>query len=116
MGVIRRKNAQKSLETLKFMNKNGSDELYKMIKNGLSQADEQNLVAENIIIKKVQCDKAKELKRHRFESKGRVARIKKHQHHIFIVLSDEQKNLSEKKAKQLETKKVDSKSESKKEK
>jgi len=89
LAIIRRKNAQKAMESLKLMNKNGAVELYKMIKNGISQADENNVDPEKLIIKKVQCDKAKELKRHRFESKGRVARIEKHQHHIFVVLSDE---------------------------
>ena len=88
LGVIKRKNAKKVLESLKFMNKNGSIELHKMIQNGINQAEDNNLEIEKLIIKKVQCDKAKELKRHRFESKGRVARIKKHQHHIFLVLSD----------------------------
>lgn len=89
LAVIRRKNANKAMESLKFMNKNGANELYKMIKNGVSQAEENNLDPEKLFIKKIQCDKAKELKRHRFESKGRVARIQKHQHHIFVVLSDE---------------------------
>lgn len=106
LGVIRRKNAQKMMESLKFMNKNGADELYKMIKNGMSQAEEKNLDAEKIIIKKVQCDKAKELKRHRFESKGRVARVKKHQHHIFLVLSDESESKAEKIEKKAKVKNI----------
>jgi large subunit ribosomal protein L22 len=93
LAVIRRKNVNRVLESLKFMNKNGANELYKMILNGVSVAEENNIDKDKLIIKKIQCDKAKELKRHRFESKGRVARIQKHQHHISMILSDESERI-----------------------
>lgn len=89
LSLVRHKNAQKAMEALRYLNKNGSEEIYKMIKSGLSRAEEADIDADKIYIKSAQCDKAKELKRHRFESKGRVSRIKKHQHHLLIVMNDE---------------------------
>ena len=94
LSLIKNKNAHKAMESLKHMNKNGSDEIYKMIKNGLSRAEDADFDADKMFIKKAQCDKAKELKRHRFESKGRVSRIKKHQHHLLLVMDDKMDNKS----------------------
>lgn len=86
--IVRNKQAQKAMEILKFANKNGSEEIYKMIKNGITVAEENDLDLSKIFVKNIQCDKAKELKRHRYESKGVARRLKKHQHHIILTLND----------------------------
>ena len=71
-----------------FGSKKSTEEIFKMVKNGIAQAKENDMESEKIIIKSIQCNKAKELKRHRFESKGRATKIVKHQHHITLILTD----------------------------
>ena len=63
-------------------------EIWQLIKNGMAIAKENNLEAEKVYIKTINCEQSKELKRHRYESKGRVTKITKHQHHLFLTLSD----------------------------
>lgn len=71
----------------RFVKSYGS-EIRQLIKSGIAVAIDKNLDPEKVYIKTIQCDKSKELKRHRFESKGRVTRIVKHMHHLKLTLTD----------------------------
>ena len=102
--IIKGKSAEEAEIKFRFIKSNGS-EIWKLLKNGISIARENDLEPSKIFIKSLRCEKSKELKRHRYESKGRVTRIVKHQHNLYLVLSDQfgdkksQKNSNQKKDK-----------------
>lgn len=89
--IIRGKSVEEAEMKFRFIKSNGK-EIWKLLKNGISIAHESDLEPNKIYIKSLRCEKSKELKRHRYESKGRVTRIVKHQHHLYLVLSDQSSN------------------------
>lgn len=85
--LARGKNIEEAEKSFRFMKSYGN-EIWKLIKNGVSIVTEKDIEVDKVYIKKISCEKSKELKRHRFESKGSVRKITKHQHHLFLTLSD----------------------------
>lgn len=91
------KNAEEAEKIYRFTKSHGI-EIYKMMKNGISIAKERDIEPDKLFIKSISCEKSKSLKRHRYESKGAVARITKRQHHLILILSDQApKNVKAKK-------------------
>ena len=87
--LLKNKKAEQALTLLSF-NKNASNKkVINLIKSGQTIAKDNDLNLENLYIKNIVCDKAKNLKRHRFESKGSARIIVKHMSHIKLFLSDE---------------------------
>lgn len=105
--LIKGKSAKDAVIILSQIPKQKSSLINKLLKSGIDIAEKNNLDSDKVFIKTIMADQAKGLKRHRFESKGRVTRITKHQNHISLIISDEakktvkkndtSKNISEKK-------------------
>lgn len=85
--LVKGKNAEEAETKFRFIKSNGN-EIWKLLKNGISIGRESDLEPNKLYVKSFRCEKSKELKRHRYESKGRVTKIVKHQHNLYLVLSD----------------------------
>ncbi len=88
--VIKGKSALKAAELTKFVNKGCAIDLHKLIKNGISIAQDREMNVDNLVIKNARCDQDQTLKRHRFGSRGRVYKIRKRSSNIIMVVSDNQ--------------------------
>lgn len=86
--IIKGKNAEEAEVKFRFVKSNGS-EIWKLLKNGISIARQNDLEPNKLYVKSLRCEKSKENKRHRYESKGRVTRIVKHRHNLYLVLTDQ---------------------------
>lgn len=89
--LVRGKNASLALDILRFTNKGCAQELYKLVKSGIAAAKEREMKEDNLIVKVIKCDQASVMKRHRYGSRGRVARVIKRNSHLTLVISDEVK-------------------------
>lgn len=95
--AIKGKPALKAIEIMKFVNKGCAIDLYKLIKNGISIAQDREMNIDNLLVKNVRCDQDQTLKRHRFGSRGRVYKIRKKSSNITLVVSDNQTEINTKK-------------------
>ncbi|MBD3329064.1 50S ribosomal protein L22 [Candidatus Dojkabacteria bacterium] len=89
--LVRGKEVVQAVNELKFLNKKGSDFILKAVKSGLANAEnEQGILPEDLFIEEIYIDEAtnKFMKRYKFVSRGRVARIIKRRSIINLVLSE----------------------------
>ena len=94
--LIKGKSAKDAVIILTQIPKRKGSLVNKLVKSGIDIAEKNNLESDKIFVKSIMVDQAKGLKRHRFESKGRVTRITKHQSHISLIISDDARNESKK--------------------
>lgn len=86
-GMVRRMDAKKAMDTLKFTNKKGADILYKVVASAVANAKnnfkqkEDHLIVEEIVV-----TKGPTLKRHVPVSRGRAHPILKRTSHITVKL------------------------------
>ncbi|MEK9156065.1 MAG: 50S ribosomal protein L22 [Patescibacteria group bacterium] len=86
-----------SLERIGFIRKKASLPISKLIKSGVAAAKESGLLPDNLYVKAIMCNEGPRLRRRRFESKGRSARITKRMSHLVLTLSDEMQSIKSKK-------------------
>lgn len=84
--LIRGKEAQKALDTLKFVNKRASLPFSKLILSALANARTQGVGAAGLVIKSVAVDKGTVAKRFMPRARGSASRINKRSSHITLEL------------------------------
>jgi len=89
--LLKNLKVEEAQNRLKFIQKEAARKVLQLVKSGIAAAKEKNLEEEQLVIKSIKTDQAPSLKRFRFRSRGRTSRIKKHQSHIFLVLTNEDK-------------------------
>jgi len=86
---LRGENAETAATKLSFTRKKAAVKLAALVRSAIAAAKESDLDTAKLIIKAVFCNEAPRLKRRRFESKGRAARITKKNSHLVLTISDQ---------------------------
>ncbi len=83
--MVRGQNVTAAINSLRFMNKSGSREFFKLIVSAVANAEDQGEKrVEDLVITKVTVDQGSTLKRWRPRAQGRGTRIEKKTSHIII--------------------------------
>ncbi len=86
--LVRGKDVSTAINTLRFMNKSGSREFFKLIVSAVANAEDKGEAdVENLVISKVTVDQGATLKRWRPRAQGRRTRIEKKTSHITLEVS-----------------------------
>lgn len=85
--LVRGKDVQKALETLKFVNKRASEPFSKLILSAVANARTQGVAVDALKIKAVAVDKGTVLKRVMPRARGTAARINKRNSHLSVELA-----------------------------
>ena len=75
-----------ALTNLKFIQKTGSAELFKVVRQAIANANTKKIKEENLKFKNIQVGSGTTLKRWRATSRGRGAKILKRTCHIKVIL------------------------------
>lgn len=90
--MVRGKNVNDALNTLKFVPTPAARALTKVIKSAISNAENNyEMTPDNLIITDIYANKGQTLKRYRAQSRGRVSPILKRSTHITVYVSEEEK-------------------------
>ncbi len=84
--LVRGKDVQKALDTLKFVNKRASLPFSKLILSAFANARSQGIPTGNLVIKSVAVNKGTVAKRFMPRARGTAARINKRSSHISVEL------------------------------
>ena len=84
--LIRGKEVEKALETLKFMNKRASLPVEKLIRSAVANARSGGVETGKLVVTKIAVDKGTVLKRFMPRARGSAARINKRSSHITLEL------------------------------
>jgi large subunit ribosomal protein L22 len=88
--LIRGKNVESALNTLRFMPKKGARILRKVIESALANASQNEAIdVDTLYIKTIFIDGGPMLKRIRPRAQGRASRILKRSSHITVVLDEQ---------------------------
>lgn len=83
--IVRGKDVSTAINTLRFMNKSGAREFFKLIVSAVANAEDQGEDdVERLIITRVTVDQGPTLKRWRPRAQGRGTRIQKKTSHITL--------------------------------
>ena len=86
--LVRGKDVTTAINTLRFMNKSGSREFFKLIVSAVANAEDKGEAdVESLVITKVTVDQGATLKRWRPRAQGRGTRIEKKTSHITLEVS-----------------------------
>ena len=86
--IVRGKDVGTAINTLRFMNKAGAREFFKLIVSAVANAEDQGEDdVEGLIITKVTVDQAATLKRWRPRAQGRGTRVEKKSSHITVEVA-----------------------------
>jgi len=88
--IVRGKDVEDALTTLKFMPQKATFLLEKMLHSAIANAEHSvtPVAPENLVIQKIFVDEGPTLRRFQFRAQGRVYRIRKRTSHITIVLEE----------------------------
>ena len=87
--LIRSKNVDEALATVKFTPKAASEIIEKLLKSAIANAENNhNMDGKNLYISEIYANQGPTLKRIRPAAKGSAVRIRKRTSHITIVLSE----------------------------
>ena len=84
--LVRGKKVSHALDILSHIQKRAAGPFAKLIKGAVSNAKEQGIGEDGLVIKKVQVDKGFTFKRYRPRARGRASKIDKHTSHIKLEL------------------------------
>lgn len=87
--MVRGKDVTEALNKLQFLNKKGAKMVSKAIKSGVANAENQTgLTVDNLKVGEIYADESsnKYMKRYKFASRGRIARIVKRRSNLTLVL------------------------------
>ena len=88
--LVRGKDVETAINTLRFMPKKGARILRKVIESALANASQNEAIdVDTLFIKKVYVDGGPMLKRIRPRAQGRATRILKRSSHITVVLDEQ---------------------------
>ena len=86
--LVRGQDVTTAINTLRFMNKSGSREFFKLIVSAVANAEDKGEAdVENLVISKVTVDQGSTLKRWRPRAQGRGTRIEKKTSHVTLEVS-----------------------------
>ena len=86
--LVRGKDVSTAINTLRFMNKSGSREFFKLIVSAVANAEDKGEAdVENLVISKVTVDQGATLKRWRPRAQGRGTRVEKKTSHVTLEVS-----------------------------
>ena len=86
--IVRGQDVGTAINTLRFMNKSGSREFFKLIVSAVANAEDQGESdVESLIITKVTVDQGATLKRWRPRAQGRGTRIQKKTSHVTVEVA-----------------------------
>lgn len=89
--MIRGKDVTTAINNLRFMNKSGSRELFKLLVSAVANAEDQGDVdIDNLVVSQVYIDQGPTLRRWRPRAQGRATRIQKKTSHVFVEVSEAQ--------------------------
>lgn len=85
---IRNKSVERALETLQFCNRGAAEPVAKVLRSAIANAENNNnLRANNLVVKYAYVDEGPTLKRFRPRAKGSASRIRKRTSHITVVVA-----------------------------
>jgi large subunit ribosomal protein L22 len=86
---IRGKDVTSAINSLRFMNKSGSREFFKLLVSAVANAEDQGESdIEKMVVSQVYVDQAPTLRRWRPRAMGRATRIEKKTSHVFVEVSE----------------------------
>lgn len=86
--LIRGQKVDTAINTLRFMNKAGSREFFKLLVSAVANAEDQGQDdVDELVIRTVMVDQGPTLKRWRPRAQGRATRIQKKTSHVFVELT-----------------------------
>ena len=86
--VIRGKDVGSAINSLRFMNKSGSREFFKLVVSAVANAEDQGEQdVESLVVSRVMVDQGPTLKRWRPRAQGRATRIEKKTSHITLEVA-----------------------------
>ncbi len=89
--MIRGKDVTTAINNLRFMNKSGSRELFKLLVSAVANAEDQGDVdIDNLVVSQVYVDQGPVLRRWRPRAQGRATRVQKKTSHVFVEVSEAQ--------------------------
>jgi len=106
---LRGKTLETAMTELKFTNKKGSKMTFDLVKSAQAAAKENDLDAEKVTIKSINCTEGPRLKRRLIGSRGRAKPILKRMCHLNLTVTDIQINKQEISNKKQTDKKVQNK-------
>ena len=87
--LIRGKDVAASINALRFMNKSGSREFFKLLVSAVANAEDKGEAdVDKLIVSKVTVDQGPTLKRWRPRAQGRATKIQKKTSHVILELSE----------------------------
>ncbi len=87
--LVRGKDVNEALKTLKFLNKKSSGLIQKLIKSAVANAEQKKVIdIDNLYVKTIYVDAGPVLKRFTPRAQGRAAEIRKKTSHINLVLDE----------------------------
>jgi large subunit ribosomal protein L22 len=87
--VIRGKNVNEALRTLKFMDQKSAVLLTKLVKSAIANAEQKKVIdIDNLYIKTLYVDAGPVMKRYIPKAQGRASEIRKKTSHINLVLDE----------------------------
>ena len=86
--MVRGKDVSSAINALRFMNKSGAREMFKLIVSAVANAEDTGEAdVDNLVISKVTVDQATTLKRWRPRAQGRGTRIEKKTSHVTLEVT-----------------------------
>ncbi len=89
--MIRGKDVTSAINSLRFMNKSGSREIFKLLVSAVANAEDQgDIDIDNLVVSQVYVDQGPVLRRWRPRAMGRATRVQKKTSHVFVEVSEAQ--------------------------
>ena len=86
--LIRGQKVDSAINTLRFLNKSGSREFFKLLVSAVANAEDQGAEdVDELVIRQVMVDQGPTLKRWRPRAQGRATKIQKKTSHVFVELA-----------------------------
>jgi len=86
---IRGQKVSAAIDNLRFINRSGSRELFKLLVSAVANAEDQGDVdVDDLIVKTIYVDQGPTLRRWRPRAQGRSTRIQKKTSHVFVEIGE----------------------------
>lgn len=87
--TIRGQKVASAINNLRFLNRSGSRELFKLLVSAVANAEDQGDVdVDDLVVKTVTVDQGPTLRRWRPRAQGRSTRIQKKTSHVFVEIGE----------------------------
>ena len=86
--LVRGKKVDNAINSLRFLNKSGSREFFKLLVSAVANAEDKGDVdVDDLVVRTVTVDQGPTLKRWRPRAQGRATRIEKKTSHVFVEVA-----------------------------